>query len=373
MKKICFVVQRYGLEINGGAELLTREFAERLTPYFDVTVLTTKAKDYMTWKSEYTADEEEINRVHVKRFDAECERDQKRFDRFSGHFLNEGLQRKEEPEWVKEQGPYVPKLINYIREHRSDYFVFIFCTYLYYPTVMGVSEAGNKAIMAPFAHDEPFMKMKLYKDLFHSASGFIFETPEERRLIRDKFHNYDIPYVVGGAGVDVPADVSGERFKQKYNLDEYIIYAGRIDEGKNCPELFDFFIRYKKEHPSPVKLVLIGKSVIEIPNHPDIVSLGFVSEQDKFDGIAGSRFLVLPSKFESLSIVVLEAFSLKKPVLVNGECAVLKGHCDRCEGGLYYTDYSEFSSKMTLLMNDELLRDEMGNRALCDIYKKVVE
>ncbi len=361
MNKICFVVQRYGIEVNGGAELLTRQLAERMTDGYDVHVFTTKAIDYMTWKDEYEKDEEQINGVTVHRFSVARPRIQEEFDAINGRFMSAGLTQPEEQEWVDAQGPYVPSLIEAIRDNKDEYDVFLFCTYLYYTTVMGIREVSEKSIVLPFAHDEPFLRMKIYDPVFQTPAAFLFETDEERQLIRNKYNNYQIPFKYGGAGVEVPEDVSGERFKNKYHIDEYIIYVGRIDEGKNCHELFDYFRRYKRTHGSDLKLVLIGKSVISIPDDEDIISLGFVSEEDKFDGIAGARFLVLPSKFESLSIVVLEAFSLRIPVLVNGESAVLKGHCVKSNGGLYYTSYYGFESKSLQLINNETLVKELGN------------
>ena len=360
MRKISFTVQRYGLEVNGGAELLTRQLAERMASDYDVHVFTTKAIDYMTWADEYDKDEEVINGVTVHRFSVAKTRVQDEFDAINGRFLSTGLSQEEEEEWLKAQGPYVPALIDAIREGKDDYDVFLFCTYLYYTTVMGIREVADKAIVLPFAHNEPFLRMKMYDAVFKTPAAFLFETDEERALIRSKYNNYRIPFKFGGAGVDVPEDVSGDRFKAKYNLTNYMIYVGRIDEGKNCPELFEHFRRFKQNHPSNLKLVLLGKPVIKIPDDKDIVSLGFVSEQDKFDGIAGSSFLVLPSKFESLSIVVLEAFSLKIPVLVNSECAVLKGHCDKSGGGFYYNSYHGFESKTLQLLMHGDMRAGMG-------------
>jgi len=362
MKKICFVIQRYGDEVNGGAETLCKQLAERMTDRYDVSVLTTKAIDYMTWKDEYTADEETINGVKIRRFSVNKKRNIQIFNVINWVFLHRILPADLEDRWLIEQGPYVTELIDYIREHKDEYNAFIFLTYLYYPIVKGVEEVADKAIVLPLAHDEPFLKMKIFDSIFLKPKAFLFETDEERELVRRKYQNYNIPYRLGGAGVDVPERVSGEDFKKKYGLDNYIIYAGRIDEGKNCQELFDFFLKYKKQHKDDLKLVLIGKPVIDIPKSDDIVSLGFVSEQDKFDGIAGSKFLVLPSKFESLSIVVLEAFSLGIPVLVNGLCEVLKGHCEKCRGGFYYTNYYGFESKMLQLLRNPELRDEMGKK-----------
>ena len=56
--------------------------------------------------------------------------------------------------------------------------------------------------------------------------------------------------------------------------------------------------------------MLIGTPVIPIPTHPRIHHLGYVTDQDKFDAIAASELLIMPSYFESLSMVALEAWAL---------------------------------------------------------------
>jgi len=361
------------MEVNGGAELLCRQIAEHLVEYYDIDVVTTKAIDYMSWKDEYTDDNEIINGVNVIRFNVTKERNMDSFNLINGQFLAGNFTSiEEEHKWIDEQGPYAPKIIDYIKDNQEKYDAFLFFTYLYYPTVRGVKEVSDKAIVFSFAHDEPYIYMNVFNDVFEKARAFYFCTNEERQFIRNKYHNYDIPYIIGGAGVDVPKVVSGDNFKQKYGLDNYIIYVGRIDDGKNCKELFDHFFKYKKRNNSNLKLVLLGKAVIPVPESEDIVSLGFVPEQDKFDGIAGSKCLILPSHFESLSIVILEAFELKIPIIVDGHCEVTKGHCIKSNGGFYYMNYYEFEEELKMLTTDSALNKKMGecgNKYVSENYK----
>ena len=350
--KICFVVQRYGLEVNGGAELHCRQLAEHMKKFFSqIDVVTTKAIDYMTWKNEYKTNEESINGIRVLRFGVEHERNKEIFDSINSEFFNNGLSQNRELEWVEKQGPYAPKLISYLSEHQFDYKVIIFFTYLYYPTVIGIKSITNKTIMIPTAHDEPFLKMKIFDDVFLKPSAFFLNTSEEKTLLNEKYHNEFIPTDIGGVGVDLPESIDGSRFCEKYNLKDYIVYVGRIDEGKNCNELFNYFLEYKKRNTSDLKLVLMGKPVIPVPKDSDIISLGFVSDQDKFDGIDGAKALVLPSKFESLSMVVLEAMSVRTNVMVNGACTVLRGHCTKSNGAFYYNDFFEFEGELNYLLN----------------------
>ena len=355
MKRIALVNQRYGLEVNGGSEYYTRLIAERLTADFEVDVITTKALEYTTWENHYTADEEEINGVRVLRFPVAKPR-AKDFNEYNGRYLSSSERSLEAEEiWFEKQGPYSPAAIDYIRESRDKYDVFIFVTYLYYLTVKGLPEVADKAVLIPTAHEEPFIHFRTYEKLFTLPKAFIFLTDEEKALVQGLFRCGDIPCRVMGTGVEVPCEPDEAGFRSKFGIEgDYIIYVGRIDEGKDCPTLFRYFLEYKKRRPnSRLKLVLMGKPVCDIPEHEDIISLGFVSEEDKFSGIAGAKCLVLPSRFESLSISVLEAMTLSVPVIVNGICEVLKGHCVKSNGGLYYKDYFEFEGILDYIFSHD--------------------
>ncbi len=367
MKKICFVIQRYGTEVNGGADQLCLQLAERLLRAhkgedYSVDVLTTKAIDYITWRNEYEKDFEVINGVNVHRFGVRYERHTWLFNKINKLYLMGILPSFMHDLWLKLQGPYVPDLVKYIHDNKDEYDVFVFITYLYYPIAKGIAEVKEKSILLPLAHDEPYLNLSCIRPIFSQAKGLFYETPEEKELVCSKFKGLSEYYAFGGAGVDLPSQVDASRFKAKYGVSDYIIYAGRIDTGKNCEELFDFFICYKEAHPGDLKLVLLGKNIIEIPDREDIVYPGFVSEEDKFDAFAGAKALVLPSKFESLSIVVLESFSLGRPVLVNEACEVLKGHIERSEGGFTYGNYEEFERNLHTLVSDDALNESMGSK-----------
>ncbi len=358
--KICFVVQRYGLEVNGGAELHCRMLAEHMhRHYSQVHVLTTKAIDYMTWKNEYLCGHETINGIEVYRFPVARERNQDVFNTINSELLSGRLEEDREREWIEKQGPAVPELLAFLKEKKDDYDVFIFFTYLYYPTVLGIGEVKEKAILIPTAHDEPFLKMKIMGKVFHAPRFLFYNTEEERKLIQGKFHNADIYSELGGVGVETPEKTDADGFKRKHALNRFLLYVGRIDEGKNCHKLFQYYQEYKKRNPNGVKLVLMGKPVIPVPKDKDIVSLGFVDDQEKFDGIAAADLLVMPSAFESLSIVVLEAMSLLTPVVVNGSCTVLKGHCYKSNGALYYGNYFEFEGVVNYILEHPQIVESM--------------
>jgi glycosyltransferase involved in cell wall biosynthesis len=360
--KIAFVVQRYGVEVNGGAELYCRQLAEKVALKHHVEVLTTCAIDYMTWKNEYIEGEALINNVLVRRFKVDKERNVEKFNNFTSKVINPDHTIFDEIEWMKLQGPLSMDLLKYIKESRDNYDLFIFIPYLYFTTYFGLQLVAEKSILISAAHDEPFIYFDIFKNIFHAPKAIIYLTDEEKAFVEKTFKNGNKNNIVLGAGVDVPDNIDGQRFRKKYGISEpFIIYVGRIDESKGCHELFDYFIRYKKENNNNLKLVLLGKAVMKIPTHPDIIPLGFVSDEDKFDGMAVSEFLVLPSKYESLSMVVLESLKLGRPILVNGQCEVLRGHCVKSNGGLYYIDYEEYKYCINLLIKNQKLNEMMGN------------
>ncbi|MCF7859630.1 MAG: glycosyltransferase family 4 protein [Candidatus Cloacimonetes bacterium] len=343
MKKIAFVVQRYGEEVNGGAEQHCRQVAERLTDKFNVEVITTCAKDYYSWKNEYESGVCKLNKVTVHRFKVDYERNKKKFDQKSSEIFGIDHLLCDEDEWMKLQGPYSSELLDFIYYNKDRYHKFIFFTYLYATTYYGLPLVQNKAILVPTSHDEPPIYLDIFEKFFHMPSDIFYNTPEEKKFITKKFTNSHIKNLIVGIGFDIPKNVDAKRFRKKYGIREkFILYVGRIDESKGCKQLFDYFIRYKKLNKGNLSLILMGKEEMKIPKHKSIISLGFVSDLDKYDGMAAAQALINPSKYESFSMVLLEAMAVGTSVIVNGNCEVLKGHVERSGNGSIYTDYDDF-------------------------------
>jgi glycosyltransferase involved in cell wall biosynthesis len=359
--KIAFVVQRYGLEISGGAELHCRWVAEHMKKYWDVEILTTRAFDYITWKNHYPKGKEVINGIPVRRFSVTRTRSPERFGRIQDYIIQNEHKEEDELKWLDEEGPFSPSLIQYLKEHENDYDYFIFFSYRYYHSYCGIATVPHNSILVPTAEHDPVIHLKIFRELFRKPQAFIYNSFEERKMINSLSQNEDILGDVVGVGSEIPSQYSGEHFRQKYKLEgDYIIYIGRIDENKGCHRLFDYFLRFKEEAASDVKLVLVGSTILEIPDHPDVHYLGFLPEEDKFNGLDGALLLAMPSFFESLSMVMLEAWALKKPVLANSQCEVLKGQCLRSNGGLFYENYPEFKEALKLLLSSSKLRQAMG-------------
>ncbi len=360
--RVAFVVQRYGLEVSGGAELLCRQVVERLAPSLDIEVLTTCAQDYVTWENAYPAGLDTVNGIPVRRFPNIRTREE-RFGERSAWLYSHRHSLQDEWDWLEAQGPVAPELLHYIADHRTDYAAMVFFTYIYYPTALGLRLATERALFVPTAHDEPPIYLNIYQALFHAPRAILYNTVEEREFLIDLFGIDYIPGDVVGVGVDVPEQVDAAAFRQQYGLQvPYVTYVGRISPSKSCDVMIDHFVRYKKSHPGPLTLLLVGRSEIPIPERPDIVTLGFVSDEDKFNAIAAAELFLLPSKLESLSMVFLESLALGTPVLCDGHSPVLRGHCLRSNAGLYYNDYAEFEAALELLLGNQRLRQAMALR-----------
>jgi glycosyltransferase involved in cell wall biosynthesis len=341
--KLAVVVQRYGADINGGAELHARYIAEHLARHHQVEVLTTCARDYVSWQNELAPGLETVHGVPVRRFPVRHPRNPEEFGRRSVRVFDQGHSIADELRWLDSEGPTSPALIAYLRRSREAYDFFLFFSYRYYHAYHGARAVDGRAILVPTAERDPAVGVSLFGPLFRGVRAVMYNSLEERAMIRAVAANDDVPSVVVGVGSEVPERPDPERFRRKFGIREpFAIYVGRIDENKGCKELFDHFARYASAFPRGLSLVLIGGAVIPVPSHPRIRHLGFVPDEDKFDALAAADLLVMPSYFESLSMVVLEAWALGRPVLVNGRCDVLRGQCLRSGAGLYYDTFEEF-------------------------------
>jgi len=357
--RIAFVVQRAGVEVNGGAEYLCLAVARRMAAVWDIDIITTRARDYVTWEDHYPEGAEAVDGVTIRRFSVDETRSTSYFDRFSQRLLPR-LQEapiSEQEAWMKAQGPYSTSLMRYIAETRDSYDLFFFFTYLYATTYFGLPLVADKAVLVPFAHDEWPIYAPMFDAFFEKPASFVFSTPEEQAFLRRRFPSAKLDGPTIGIGIDMPADPRPDRFRRRFGIDNpFALYLGRIDPSKGCERLFDAFVRYKAVYSDDLILVLVGRAAMPIPQLPFLRAVGFVDEETKFDALAASEIVVMPSALESLSIVLLEAWSVERPVLVSGASDVMVGQTTRANGGLWYDDEAEFVAALHLL-RDKQARD----------------
>ena len=401
--KIAFVIQRYGAEVLGGSEHLCRLVAERLSASHDIEVLTTCARDYVTWKNEYPEGADRIRGVTVRRFATAATRDIDGFNRYSEWIYGNPHSRADEMEWLKQQGPWTPGLIEYLRRQHQQYDVLIFFTYLYAPTVLGLEIAPSRSILVSTAHDEPAIRLEIFKDVFRTPAALCYLTESERRFVQMQFPERPLLEEVVGVGVDLPQQqpyprmpavpdedptgaaegegaeapaegtegevppdfpshllARGAVFRRRHRLyGPIVLYGGRIDPGKGCEELIQYFSEYVKEG-GDATLALMGVKLMSLPEEPFIRFAGLLSDRERLQALEAATVVVCPSPYESLSLLALEALSVGTPVLVNARSAVLVEHCVRSNGGLYYADRDEFVDALKLLVGDERLRQALG-------------
>jgi glycosyltransferase involved in cell wall biosynthesis len=359
--KLVIVVQRYGAEINGGSELHARYVAERLSAHADVRVLTTCARDYVTWRNEWAPGEERVNGIPVERFAVARERDTIDFRDRSSRLFGERHSIHDELGWLESQGPTSPALMKRLSRVADDCDFVLLFSVRYSPAFYGARFAAQKAVLVPTAERESALGLSIFPPVFRGVRAIMYNSFEERALITTLSSNTHVPGVVVGVGSQIPDAVDPARARSKFGLhNPFIIYVGRIDANKGCANLFRNFIEYTEGLSRPLDLVLIGTPVLPIPEHPRIKHLGFVADQDKFDAIAAAELLVMPSPYESLSMVALEAWGLGRPVLASARCDVLVGQCVRSNAGLYYEDAREFFAALDRILCDPALAATLG-------------
>jgi glycosyltransferase involved in cell wall biosynthesis len=359
--KVAIVVQRYGQGINGGAERHARYVAEHLARHVEVEVLTTCASDYVTWRNELAPGIETVSDIPVRRFKVKHERDPVVFGNRSDRVFLQRHSLGDELDWLDAEGPTSPALVDYVAKHAAGYDYCLFFSYRYYHAYYGARAAGSRAILVPTAERDLTIGLSIFQPLFRSVRAVMYNSPEERAMIHAVSGNQNVPGVVVGIGSDVPNNPQPARFRQKYRIrGPFAVYVGRIDENKGCQELFDFFQGYLKDPAGKLSLILIGNSLLTVPDHPRIHHLGFLDDTDKFDAMAAADLLIMPSYYESLSMVTLEAWALGRPVLANGKCDVLKGQCLRSNAGLYYETYGEFVGGLEAIEQNRWLAGTLG-------------
>ena len=370
--KLACVVQRYGADIAGGSEAHCRAVAERLAGRHDVTVLTSCSRDYVTWANAYAPGDSLDNGVRVRRYPVRQTRKLGPFSDLSDEVFDGTATPDRQQAWFAANGPDVPELIEHLRAHGRDYDLVLFWTFRYSPSYFGLPLVADRAVLVPTAEEDRALDLDVLQEYFRAPAGYIFLTPEEAALVEARAAAALQPAAIIGMGLDPPATADPAVVRSIGITGPYVLYLGRVDRNKGCHTLLDYFVEYLENKAAPgsglqapggdLTLVLAGPAKIQVPHHPRIRALGYVSGEVRDALLYGARALVVPSPYESLSIVLLEAWNRGVPALVNAHCSVLQGQVRRANGGLHYRTQREFAEGLDYLLSHENERLQLGRQ-----------
>jgi len=326
-KKLAVVIPRYGAEINGGAEVHARLIIERLRDQYEIEVLTTTSRDSQVWQDYFPEGETFENGSLIRRF---------------------RIAPRSKTHWLDTLEAQAPEMFAYATLRADDYDVFLIFGYLFYPANALMQIVGKKSVFVPLAHDEPALYVPNVEQTFQHAAMIAYNSNAEKRLVETIFPSVaQVPNSICGVGFDLP-DISGN--ENAKNHQSYIVYAGRIVEGKGCKTLIRFFSYFRKKFSPNLKLYMIGESTMGVISAAGVYATGFISETEKQSIMAHATAFVMPSKLESLSMATLEAMALGLPVLVNGESAVLRDHVRDSYSGFAFTNRREFCENLSAIL-----------------------
>lgn len=378
--KLACVIHRYGADIAGGSEGHCRLVAEHLAARHDVTIITTCAKDHITWRNHYPAGETRVGRVppkhgeregglRVLRFPVARERELHRFMDLSDLVFADRATADDQEQWFRENGPDAPDLLDHLRRHGTEYDRVLFWSYRYAGVYFGLPLVADRAVLVPTAEEDPLIHVDALSRFFKMPKGFLFLTPEEEVLVGARAPA-GTPSAVIGCGLDPPSGPADLARLDGLGLaDPFVLYLGRIDPNKGCQALIRHFLRYV-EGGGAVTLVMAGPASMPIPDHAQIRPLGYVDDVVREALLAKARALIMPSPFESLSMVLLEAWNHGVPALVNARCKVLRGQVVRADGGLYYGNTVEFVAALDYLLDRPDAARQLGRQGLAYVERE---
>lgn len=281
-----------------------------------------------------------VDGVSVLRFSNPRPRPMHELNALSRGMFGRSQDRAAEENWMALQGPLLPGLWRHLAERGAEYDGVVAFTYLYVPTAWSIPLVGDRAFLVPTAHDDEALGFDAYAEVFERPRALLVNTPEELEVIARRFPRHARARVVG-VGVDAP-EARGERFRRRFDVSApYLLYVGRVERGKGIPELLDGYERLRANVARPPDLLLAGEASLEV-RAEGVRTLGRVTEQEKWDGLAGAQATVVPSPRESLSLLTLEAFAVGTPVVGNAASAVVRGHLHRSGAGVTYADGAGF-------------------------------
>jgi len=391
--KLAFVTPRYGADISCGPEHACRLLAEQVCERHDVDVLTTCARDPLTWKNESTEGADRVRGVLVRRFAVNQPHDPDALDELTARLTAEPHSRADEQEWVRRLGPSSPGLVDYLKRHNRNYDAVVFFSLYHATTVQGVAAAPERAVLFPHLQIEPVLRFGLWNEVLATVRAIGYASAAERRLARGFLRIFHSADEVVGIGVETPAQQTYPRhqqdpadnieedeegagpdqpeapeylagrgipFRRRHRLYEsFALYGGRVEPDNGCEEMLSYFDSYAATD-GDTALLLMGVKMMKVPDEPYIRMPGVLADRERMIAYEAAEVTLAPDPGDLLGLCVLESLAVGTPVLASARNEAAVEHCRRANAGLYYANRDEFVEGLKMLMTNSRLRERLG-------------
>jgi len=433
---IGFVVPRFGTGFAGGIEALARQAASLLASDYNVHIYTTCATDYLTWSNVFSAGTdswiENGHEISIHRFEVDHERDLNRFVKIESR-LKELLKQNEAVivapdhshtrapnesvdkslvsesqkhsyererniesitgDWIESQGPISSSLEEQFLTDVQKLDAVVFFTIQYSSTIrllQKVKDLGKPLAVVPAAHPDWTLDLPTVQENLRLADLWITSTPEEEALLRKTVESTDEePHAAvhpvampGGIPISIPDSNLKQEPIPSLQGKNFLLYVGRLDPSKGVDDLIEYFLTLiGTDLDSDLKLVLVGNSAMAIPDHPSVYCTGYISSEKLEWLYSHARALINPSAYESLSIVLLEAWARGLPTIANGMSDVMVAQTARSGCGYCYRSKEEFLLAVKSLdglpdvetQGPAFIREFYNEQSIAENYKKAMQ
>lgn len=392
--KFAFITPRYGAEIGSGPEHACRLLAEQVSERHDVDVLTTCARDPLTWKNDGPEGSDRMRGVLVRRFAVNQPHDEAAFRQLSDRVSDPTHGRADELEWVRRLGPSSTGLIDHLKRQHRSYDALLFFSLYHATTVQGLSVAPDRSIVFPYLRLDRTLRFGLWPDLLRSVRAIGYVSAAERKLAHDYLQVRGVAEEVVGVGIDAPPQQTYPRhqqdpadappaddgemngaaadeetsylsgrgipFRRRHRLyGAFALYGGRIEPDNGCEEMLEYFDGYAAAD-GDTSLVLMGVKMMKVPDEPYIRMAGVLPDRERMNAYEAADVTLAPAADDLLTVPLLESLAVGTPVLASARNEAAVEHCRRANAGLYYSNRDEFVEALRLLMTNTRLREKLG-------------
>lgn len=361
-----YIVTPWYNTFSGGAEVAARTLAEECVKRnIKVTVLTTCCKTPYDnwWKNSMLPGDEEVNGVCVKRFALNEYGREKYEGTIVKQINNEEILEEDRLNFYK-YGISSDTLCEYVATIPNEIPIIVL-PYFQALAYNVITKNPYRVSIIPCFHNEAqFYWNQIDEMIKYCNRIFYLSEPEKDMTIKQYGGKYGKKVIEGtvlGLGVEISAQIKKQLLVKEIKQDlppKYIVYVGRKDAGKGVKEL----VRYHKKMPGSIPLVFVGggdQSLIP-PDDSQFIDYGFVDAIDKYRIIKNASALVNLSPNESFSIVIMEAWLMEVPVIVNSNCDVTKHHCKVSNGGFWINDENDYKKVVEYIINNEDISRKIG-------------